>query len=81
MRFALAGGLLLLIGLLIAFSARSPNLAHVRVGVLSGDPQKNYHAIVNGLAAEARLQRGTSTTSRRPARSRTSPVGDQPSRV
>ena len=50
--------ILLLIGLLIAFSARSPNLAHVRVGVLSGDPQKNYYEIVNALAAEARQQKG-----------------------
>jgi hypothetical protein len=58
MKLTLAGGILALIGLLIAFSVRSPNLAHVQVGVLSGDPQKNYHTIVNGLAAEARLQRG-----------------------
>ena len=58
MKLALVGGILLLIGLLIAFSARSPNLAHVQVRVLSGDRQKNYHEIVNGLAAEARLQKG-----------------------
>ena len=58
MTLALLGGTLLLIGLLIAVSVRSPNLAHVQVGVLSGDPQKNYHEIVKGLAAEARLQKG-----------------------
>jgi hypothetical protein len=55
---ALLGGLLLLIGLLAAFSDHSPNLAHVRVGVLSGDPQQNYYEIVDGLAAEARQQKG-----------------------
>src|SRR5262245_8350655 len=58
MKLAFVAGILLLIGLLIAFSARSPNLAHVRIGVLSGDPQKNYYAIVNALAAEARQQEG-----------------------
>src|SRR5262245_1926354 len=58
MKLALAGGILALIGLLVAFSVRAPNLAHVQVGVLSGDPQKNYHTVVNDLAAEARLQKG-----------------------
>src|SRR5262245_52404950 len=57
-QLALGGGILLLIGLLIALSARSPNLAHVRVAVLSGDPQKNYHEIVSSLAMEARLLKG-----------------------
>jgi TRAP-type uncharacterized transport system substrate-binding protein len=55
---ALLGGMLLLIGLLVAFSDHSPNLAHVRVGVLSASPQGNYYAIVNALSAEARQQRG-----------------------
>ena len=58
LKLALLGGILLLIGLLVAFSDHSPNLAHVRVGVLSGDPQKNYYEIVNALAAEARQQKG-----------------------
>jgi TRAP-type uncharacterized transport system substrate-binding protein len=58
LKLALLGGILLLIGLLVAFSDHSPNLAHVRVGVLSGDPQKHYYEIVNGLAAEARQQKG-----------------------
>jgi TRAP-type uncharacterized transport system substrate-binding protein len=58
LKLALLGGILLLIGLLAAFSDHSPNLAHVRVGVLSGDPQKHYHEVVNGLAAEARQQKG-----------------------
>src|SRR5262245_60956152 len=57
-RLVLLGGVLLLIGCLVAFSDHSPNLAHMRVGVLSGDPQKNYYEIVNSLAEEARQQRG-----------------------
>src|SRR5215510_9831045 len=58
LKASLLGGILLLIGLLVAFSNHSPNLAHVRVGVLSGDPQKNYYEIVNTLAAEAQQQKG-----------------------
>ena len=58
LKVAWLGGILLLIGLLLVFSNHSPNLAHVRVGVLSGDPQKHYYGIVNGLAAEARQQKG-----------------------
>jgi hypothetical protein len=57
LRLALLGGILLLIGLLVAFVNHSPNLAHVRVGVLSGDPQKTYYEIVNALAAEAQQQK------------------------
>jgi TRAP-type uncharacterized transport system substrate-binding protein len=38
----LLGGILLLIGLLVAFSDHSPHLAHVRVGVLSANQQGNY---------------------------------------
>jgi TRAP-type uncharacterized transport system substrate-binding protein len=57
-KVALLGGILLLMGLLAAFSDHAPNLAHVRVGILSGDPQKNYYEIVDGLAAEARQQKG-----------------------
>ena len=82
MRFALAGGLLLLIGLMIAFSARSPNLAHVRVGVLLGDPRRT-------------TMRSSTAWPRRPGCKKEhidnipsvgsvgehSPVGDQPSRV
>src|SRR5262245_43675107 len=51
-------GLLLLIGLLAAFSDHSPDLSHVRVGVLSANPQGNYYEIVNALAAEANQQKG-----------------------
>jgi uncharacterized protein len=58
LKLALLGGILLLISLLAASSDHSPNLAHVRVGVLSADPQKNYYEVVNGLAAEARQQKG-----------------------
>src|SRR5262252_7446920 len=58
LKLALLGGILLLVGILAAFADHSPNLAHVRVGVLSGDPQKNYYEIVNGLAAEAQQQKG-----------------------
>jgi TRAP-type uncharacterized transport system substrate-binding protein len=58
LKVALLGGVLLLIGLLAAFSDHSPDLAHVRVGVLSGDPQKNYYEIINRLAAEAQRQKG-----------------------
>jgi hypothetical protein len=58
LKLALLAGFLLLIGLLVAFSDHSPNLAHVRVGVLSASPQGHYYAIVNALAAEARQQKG-----------------------
>jgi hypothetical protein len=58
LKLALLGGILLLIGLLAAFAGLSTNLAHVKVGVLSGNPQKNYYEIVNSLAAEARQQEG-----------------------
>jgi TRAP-type uncharacterized transport system substrate-binding protein len=58
LKLALLGSILLLIGLLVAFSDHSPNLAHMRVGVLSGDPQKHSYEIVNALAAEARRQKG-----------------------
>src|SRR5215510_834995 len=58
LKASLLGGILLLIGLLVAFSARSPTLAHVQVGVLSASPQDNYYAIVNTLSAEARQQKG-----------------------
>ena len=58
LKVALLGGILLLIGLLVAFSDHSPNLAHVRVGVLSASPQDNYYEIVNALTAEARQQKG-----------------------
>lgn len=57
-KLALLGIILLLIGLLVAFSNHSPNLAHMRVGVLSGEPQKHSYEIVNALAAEARQQKG-----------------------
>jgi TRAP-type uncharacterized transport system substrate-binding protein len=58
LRLAIVGGILLSIGLLAAFSDHSPNLRHLRVGVLSGDPQKHYHEIVGALAAEARQHKG-----------------------
>src|SRR5215468_9874445 len=64
LRLALLGGILILLGLLAIFSYLSPvlylfpTLAHVRVAVLSGDPQKYYYEIVNTLAAEARQQQG-----------------------
>jgi uncharacterized protein len=58
LRVSLLGGILLLIGLLVAFSDHSPNLAHMRLGVLSASSQDNYYAIVNALSAEARQQRG-----------------------
>ena len=58
LKLALLGSILLLIGLLVAFSDHSPNLAHMRVGVLSGEPQKHSYEIVNALAAEARQQKG-----------------------
>jgi hypothetical protein len=58
LKLAFLGGILLLIGLLAALSDHSPNLAHVRVSVLSASPQGNYHEIVNALSAEARRQKG-----------------------
>ena len=58
LKLAVLGGVLLLLGLLAFFADRSPNLAHLRVGVLSASERGNYYAIVNALAAEARQQKG-----------------------
>jgi NMT1-like family len=58
LKLALLGGVLLLIGLLAAFSDHSPNLSHMRVGVLSASARGNYYEIVNALAMEARQQKG-----------------------
>jgi TRAP-type uncharacterized transport system substrate-binding protein len=58
LKLAVLGGILLLIGLLVAFANHSPSLAHVRVGVLSASPQNYYYAIVNALSAEAQQQQG-----------------------
>jgi hypothetical protein len=55
---ALLGGVFLLLGLLFVFSDHSPNLAHIRVGVLSGEPQQTSYEIVNTLTVEARQQKG-----------------------
>jgi hypothetical protein len=54
LKLASLGGILLLIGLLAAFSNHSPNLSHLQVGVLSASPPGNYYEIVNALAEEAR---------------------------
>ena len=58
LKLVLLGGTLLLIGLIVVFSDHSPNLAHVRIAVLSAGPQGNYHEIVDALSAEARRQKG-----------------------
>jgi uncharacterized protein len=58
LKVALLGGFLLLIVLLAALSNHTPNLAHMRIGVLSGSPQGNYYAIVNTLSAEAQQKKG-----------------------
>jgi uncharacterized protein len=51
-------GPLLLIGLVAVFFDHSPDLSHLRVGVLSASERGNYYAIVNALAAEAKQQKG-----------------------
>src|SRR4030095_9184673 len=58
LKLALLGGVLLLLGLLALFVDRSPNLAHLRVSVLSASERGNYYTIVNALAAEAGQQKG-----------------------
>jgi TRAP-type uncharacterized transport system substrate-binding protein len=58
LKLTVLGGVLLLLGLLAFFADRSPNLAHLRVSVLSASERGNYYAIVNALAAEARQQKG-----------------------
>jgi hypothetical protein len=55
---ALLAGILLLIGLLAAFADHTPDLSHLRVGVLSASVQGNYYVIVDAFAAEARQQHG-----------------------
>ena len=61
LKLAMLGGVLLLLGLLACFVDRSPNLAHLRVSVLSASERGNYYAIVNALAAEAKQQKGRIT--------------------
>jgi TRAP-type uncharacterized transport system substrate-binding protein len=58
LKLAVLGGVLVLLGLLAFFVDRSPNLAHLRVSVLSASERGNYYVIVNTLAAEARQQKG-----------------------
>jgi TRAP-type uncharacterized transport system substrate-binding protein len=58
LKLVMLGGVLVLLGLLAFFVDRSPNLAHLRVSVLSASERGNYYAIVNALAAEARQQKG-----------------------
>lgn len=58
LKLALLSSILLLIGLPVAFSDHSPNLAHMRISVLSASPQGNYHEVVNALSAEALRQKG-----------------------
>jgi TRAP-type uncharacterized transport system substrate-binding protein len=58
LKLAVLGGVLVLLGPLAFFADRSPNLAHLRVSVLSASERGNYYAIVNALAAEARQQKG-----------------------
>ncbi len=47
-------------GLTVAFAMLDldPDLSHLKVGVLSGSPEGNYHALVERLAEEAAEQRG-----------------------
>jgi TRAP-type uncharacterized transport system substrate-binding protein len=58
LKTALLGGLLVLIGLLVVWANRAPNLSNLRMAILSGSARGNYHAVVNTLAAEARQQQG-----------------------
>ena len=58
LKTALLGGLMVLIGLLVVWANRTPNLSNLRVAILSGSARGNYYAVVNTLAAEARQQRG-----------------------
>jgi TRAP-type uncharacterized transport system substrate-binding protein len=61
LKLAVLGGVLVLLGLLALFADRSPNLAHLRVSVLSASERGNYYAIVNALAVEARQRKGRIT--------------------
>lgn len=49
---------LAVIALVAAFYDRTPGLSHLRVRMLSGNPQGNYHAVVARLADEAQRRRG-----------------------
>jgi TRAP-type uncharacterized transport system substrate-binding protein len=58
---ALKGGLLLgvfvLVAVLFASFGRTPDLSHVRVAILSGSVDGNYHAIVERIRVEAQRRR------------------------
>src|SRR5262245_41165385 len=57
-RAAWVGGVLALLTLVIASLDLQPNLARVKVAILSGSEGGNYHALVSQLAAEAHRERG-----------------------
>src|SRR5262245_37069920 len=69
----LLGSILLLGGLLVAYSNHSPNLAHLRVGVLSGTRRRTTMRSSTPSRRRPGSRKDASTTSGRPARSRTSP--------
>ena len=58
LKTALLIGLLALIGLLVVWANRAPNLSNLRVAILSGSERGNYYAVVSALATEAQQQRG-----------------------
>jgi hypothetical protein len=58
LRAAVATLLLIALGVLVARLDLRPDLSHVRLRVLSGPPEGNYHAIVDSLAAVAAARRG-----------------------
>ena len=58
LKTALLVCLLALIGLLVVWVNRAPNLSNLRVALLSGSERGNYYAVVSALATEAQQQRG-----------------------
>lgn len=58
LKTAVLFGALALLGLIVAFYHRPPDLSHLRVRFLSGSERGNYYAIVNRVVGEAKRRRG-----------------------
>ena len=71
-RAALLIGALAVLLVVIAGIDLQPNLARVKVAILSGSEGGNYYAVVKRLSAEARKAKGEIKTCRTQGRSRTS---------
>jgi TRAP-type uncharacterized transport system substrate-binding protein len=60
-KMAIFFGVVFLLAALLAWLDPRPSLRHVKVGVLSGTPTGNYHAIVETFAAEVSRRKGQLT--------------------